>query len=149
MADHPSMKSWVNSPHAGQADERARPPKMVSKKGRITAMDSCLFCKIAKHELPSKVAFEDDRVVAFHDIQPQAPLHVLICPKKHIATLNEVAAEDAALLAYMFDVARKIADEAGVAQKGYRTVFNVNADAGQTVFHLHLHVIGGRRLSWP
>ena len=111
-------------------------------------MDSCLFCKITKHELPSKAVYEDDRVYAFQDIHPQAPVHVLICPKKHIATLNDVGAEDAPLLTYMFDVARKIADQSGVAQKGYRTVINVNADAGQTVFHLHLHVIGGRKLSW-
>jgi histidine triad (HIT) family protein len=111
-------------------------------------MDSCLFCKITKHELPSKAVYEDDRVYAFHDIHPQAPVHVLICPKKHIATLNDLGAEDAPLLAYMFDVARRIADQSGVAQKGYRAVINVNADAGQTVFHLHLHVIGGRKLSW-
>ena len=112
-------------------------------------MENCLFCRIAKKELPSKTAYEDDRVVAFHDINPQAPVHVLVCPRKHIASLNDVGAEDAALLAHMFDVARKIAQQSGVADKGYRTVFNVNADAGQTVFHLHLHVIGGRKLSWP
>ena len=112
-------------------------------------MESCLFCRIANHELPAKMAYEDDRVVAFHDIHPQAPVHVLICPRKHIPTLNDVTADDAALIAYMFDVARKIAEQFGVAQKGYRTVFNVNAEAGQSVFHLHLHVIGGRKLSWP
>jgi histidine triad (HIT) family protein len=112
-------------------------------------MESCLFCRIAKKELPSKVAYEDDQVVAFHDISPQAPVHVLICPRKHIATLNDVTTEDERLLAHMFATARKIAEDLGVAQKGYRTVFNVNAEAGQTVFHLHLHVIGGRRLSWP
>lgn len=112
-------------------------------------MESCLFCRIANYELPAKIAYEDDRVVAFHDINPQAPVHVLICPRKHIPTLNGVTADDASLLASMFDVARKIAEQFGVAQKGYRTVFNVNADAGQTVFHLHLHVIGGRKLSWP
>jgi histidine triad (HIT) family protein len=112
-------------------------------------MESCLFCRIVNKELPSKVAYEDDRVVAFHDISPQAPVHVLICPRKHIATLNDVAAEDGELLAHMFVTARKIAKDLGVSEKGYRTVFNVNAEAGQTVFHLHLHVIGGRRLSWP
>jgi len=112
-------------------------------------MESCLFCRIANRELPAKMTYEDDRVVAFHDIHPQAPVHVLICPRKHIPTLNGVTTDDAALIAYMFDVARKIAEQFGVAQKGYRTVFNVNADAGQTVFHLHLHVIGGRKLSWP
>ena len=112
-------------------------------------MESCLFCKIVNKELQSKVAYEDDRVVAFHDISPQAPVHVLVCPRKHIATLNDVSAEDGALLAHMFVTARKIAQDLGVAEKGYRTVFNVNAEAGQTVFHLHLHVIGGRKLSWP
>lgn len=112
-------------------------------------MESCLFCRIAKRELPSKVAYEDEEVYAFHDIAPQAPVHVLICPRKHIATLNDVTVEDGALLAHMFQVAQKLAAQLGVDQRGYRTVFNVNADAGQTVFHLHLHLIGGRRLSWP
>ena len=112
-------------------------------------MEACLFCRIAKKELPAKVAHEDDHVFAFHDINPQAPVHVLICPRKHIATLNDVSSEDASLLVHMFDVARNLATQLGVAQKGYRTVFNVNAEAGQTIFHLHLHVIGGRRLSWP
>jgi histidine triad (HIT) family protein len=110
-------------------------------------MDSCLFCRIANRELPSKVAHEDDQVFAFHDISPQAPVHVLIVPRKHIPSLNEVTPDDTELLAHMFSVARKIAEQSGVAQKGYRTVFNTNADAGQTVFHLHLHVIGGRKLS--
>jgi histidine triad (HIT) family protein len=112
-------------------------------------MDSCLFCRIAKKELPAKMAHEDDRVVAFHDINPQAPVHVLIVPRKHIATLNDVAAGDGELIAHMFSIARKIAEQSGVAQTGYRTVFNVGADTGQTVFHLHLHVIGGRKLTWP
>jgi histidine triad (HIT) family protein len=112
-------------------------------------MESCLFCRIVKEELPSKKAYKDDRVFAFHDINPQAPVHVLVCPRKHIATLNDVTAEDEALLPHMFATARKIAKDLGVSQTGYRTVFNVNADAGQTVFHLHLHVIGGRKLTWP
>ena len=112
-------------------------------------MENCLFCRIALGELPSKMAYEDDQVIAFRDIHPAAPVHVLICPRKHIATLNDVAEEDASLLVHMFEVARKIAEQFGVAQKGYRTTFNVNAEAGQTVFHLHLHVIGGRRLTWP
>jgi len=112
-------------------------------------MESCLFCKIANHELQSKIVAEDERVIAFHDIHPQAPVHVLICPKKHIATLNDLSADDAPVLVHMFDVAKKIAEQLGVAQKGYRTVFNVNADGGQIVFHLHLHVIGGRKLGAP
>jgi histidine triad (HIT) family protein len=92
---------------------------------------------------------EDDRVFAFHDINPQAPVHVLICPQKHIATLNDVSADQTVLVGHMFEVAKKIAEQFGVAKTGYRTVFNVGADTGQTVFHLHLHVIGGRKLSWP
>ena len=112
-------------------------------------MDSCLFCKIANHELQSKIVIEDDQVIAFDDIHPQAPVHVLICPKKHIATLNDVSADDASLLTHMFDVAKKIAEQSGIAQKGYRTVFNVNSEGGQVVFHLHLHVIGGRKLGAP
>jgi histidine triad (HIT) family protein len=112
-------------------------------------MESCLFCRIVNKELPSKIAYEDERVVAFHDIAPQAPVHVLIVPRKHIATLNDVGVEDAELVSHLFQVARKLAAQFGVDQKGYRTVFNVNAEAGQTVFHLHLHVMGGRRLSWP
>jgi histidine triad (HIT) family protein len=92
---------------------------------------------------------EDDRVIAFHDINPQAPVHVLVVPRKHIPTLNDVSPDDAALVAHIPAVASRIAEQMGVAQKGYRTVFNVNAEAGQSVFHLHLHLIGGRRLSWP
>ena len=112
-------------------------------------MESCLFCRIANHELPSKIVHEDDQVVAFHDIKPQAPVHILIIPRKHIATLNDMSADDAALMAKLFDVARKLAKQFGVSESGYRTVFNVGEDTGQTVFHLHLHVIGGRKLSWP
>ena len=112
-------------------------------------MESCLFCRIANHELPSKIVHEDDQVVAFHDIKPQAPVHILVIPRKHLATLNDVSADDAALMAKLFDVARKLAKQFGVSESGYRTVFNVGEDTGQTVFHLHLHVIGGRKLSWP
>jgi len=88
-------------------------------------------------------------VVAFKDIHPQAPVHVLIVPRKHIPTLNDVQEEDNALVSHMFHVAKTLAEQSGIHEQGYRTVFNVNAGAGQTVFHLHLHVIGGRRLSWP
>jgi histidine triad (HIT) family protein len=111
-----------------------------------TAMESCLFCRIAKKELPSKIAYEDDRVFAFHDIKPQAPVHVLICPRKHIATLNDVSEEDASVLTHIFATARKLAQQFGIAEAGYRTIFNVNSDGGQMVFHLHLHLIGGRKL---
>ena len=112
-------------------------------------MQSCLFCRIIRGEAQSQTVFQDDLVVAFNDIRPQAPVHLLICPKKHIATLNDVQPDDNALLVHLFEVARKLAEQFGVHQSGYRTVFNVNAGAGQTIYHLHLHVIGGRPLSWP
>jgi histidine triad (HIT) family protein len=112
-------------------------------------MQSCLFCRIIRGEAQSQIVYQDDLVVAFKDIRPQAPVHVLVCPKKHIPTLNDVQPEDNALLAHLFVIARQLAKEFGVEQSGYRTVFNVNAGAGQTIYHLHLHVIGGRPLSWP
>jgi len=112
-------------------------------------MESCLFCKIARGELPAQLIHEDNEVVAFQDIHPQAPVHLLICPKKHIPTLNDAAPEDNPLISHMFVVARKLAKDKGIDQKGYRTVFNVNEGAGQTIYHLHLHVLGGRVLSWP
>jgi histidine triad (HIT) family protein len=112
-------------------------------------MESCIFCKVVRRELPADVVHEDDSVVAFRDIHPQAPVHLLICPKKHIPTLNDILPEHDALIAHMFTVARLLAKQNGIDQRGYRTVFNVNAEAGQTVFHMHLHVIGGRQLSWP
>jgi histidine triad (HIT) family protein len=110
-------------------------------------MTDCLFCKMVSGEIKPDVVFEDDKVLAFRDIHPQAPLHVLIVPKRHIANLNEL--DDAALGGYMLQTAAKIAEQAGYAQSGYRTVFNCNGDAGQTVHHLHLHVLGGRRMAWP
>jgi histidine triad (HIT) family protein len=112
-------------------------------------MQSCLFCRIIRGEAQSQIVYQDDLVLAFKDIRPQAPVHVLVCPKKHIPTLNDVQPEDNALLAHLFEIARQLAKQFGVHQSGYRTVFNVNAGAGQTIYHLHLHVIGGRPLSWP
>jgi histidine triad (HIT) family protein len=110
---------------------------------------SCLFCRIVSGDIPSSRVFEDDQLVAFNDINPQAPMHVLVVPRKHIASLNDLASSDAALVGAMLMRAAAIAKERGVDQSGYRTVFNCNADAGQTVFHLHLHVLGGRRMAWP
>ena len=112
-------------------------------------MASCIFCQIAQHENTANIVFEDDQVVAFEDIRPIAPVHVLICPKKHIPTLNDVEPGDHLLLGRMFQAAQTIARDRGVDERGYRTVFNVNEGAGQTIYHLHLHVIGGRSLSWP
>ncbi len=108
----------------------------------------CVFCKIVKGQLPSKKVFEDERVYAFEDINPVAPTHVLIVPKKHIVGLQELTEEDACLVGHMFVVAKRIAQERNL-KGGYRTVFNVGEDAGQSVFHLHLHLIGGRKMAWP
>ena len=112
-------------------------------------MSDCLFCRIARKEIPASVVYEDERVLAFNDINPQAPLHALVIPKRHIPTVNDVTAEDAALVGEMIRAAAAIAREKGYADRGFRTVFNTNADAGQTVFHIHLHVLAGRGLSWP
>lgn len=110
-------------------------------------MQSCIFCGIVSHATPAKIAYEDENVIAFHDIHPKAPVHILVCPRKHIPTLNDVS--DDAVLVQLFAVARKLAEQFGVHQKGYQTLINVNSEGGQTVFHLHLHVIGGKPLSWP
>jgi histidine triad (HIT) family protein len=108
----------------------------------------CLFCKIIAGQIPSKKVYEDDRVFAFEDINPQAPTHVLIIPKRHVAGLKEAQAEDAEIIGYCHLVAAKLARERGI-EDGYRTVFNVGPHAGQSVFHLHLHLLGGRSLKWP
>jgi histidine triad (HIT) family protein len=110
---------------------------------------SCLFCRIVAGEIPATKIYEDDRLLAFADINPQAPLHALVVPKQHIATLNDLNDDHDALVGAMVRAAAKIAKEKGVDGSGYRTVFNCNAQAGQTVFHIHLHVLGGRSLSWP
>jgi histidine triad (HIT) family protein len=107
----------------------------------------CLFCKIVRGEIPAKLVDEDDQCVAFRDINPQAPVHVLIIPRQHIASLNE--ATDAATIGHLSLMAARIARTEGLAERGYRTVINTNADAGQTVFHVHLHLLGGRKLEWP
>lgn len=111
--------------------------------------ENCLFCKIAKGEIPAKLAYQDEQYVAFHDINPQAPTHILIVPRRHIRTLNDLTAEDNELVGGMFLVAQKLAREAGIAEPGYRVVFNCNHGAGQSVWHIHLHLLGGRSLHWP
>ena len=112
-------------------------------------MPDCLFCKIVEGDVPASIVHRDEHLIAFKDINPQAPLHVLIVPRRHIASLNALSPEDDDLVGEMVRRAAAIAREHGVADTGYRTVFNCNADAGQTVFHIHLHVLGGRGLSWP
>lgn len=110
---------------------------------------NCLFCKMVTGDIECDKVFEDDDYLAFRDINPQAPTHVLIIPKRHIATLNDVSGGDAALVGGMFPVAADIAKDEGCADEGYRTVINCNAGAGQSVFHIHLHVLGGRGFNWP
>jgi histidine triad (HIT) family protein len=110
--------------------------------------NDCLFCRIIRGEIPAKKVYEDDRTFAFEDINPQAPTHVLIIPKKHIRGLKEATPEDAELLGYCQLVAAKLGRERSI-EDGYRTVYNVGARAGQSVFHIHLHLIGGRDLKWP
>jgi histidine triad (HIT) family protein len=110
---------------------------------------SCLFCKIIAGEIPSKKVYEDDELYAFEDINPQAPLHALILPRQHIATVNDLTAKDDGLVGSMIRRAAALAKERGFDESGYRTVFNCNSHAGQSVFHIHLHVLGGRALSWP
>ena len=111
-------------------------------------MDDCIFCKIIAGKIPSKKVYEDDKVFAFEDINPQAPTHVLIVPKKHIVGLKEAAPDDAEIIGYCQLVAAKLGRERKI-ETGYRTVYNVGPGAGQSVFHLHLHLIGGRALKWP
>jgi histidine triad (HIT) family protein len=110
---------------------------------------SCLFCRIVSGEIPAAMVYEDDRLVAFADINPQAPMHVLIVPRQHIATLNDLTDEHDGLVGEMVRRAAALAKTRGYEARGYRTVFNCNADAGQTVFHIHLHVLAGRHLGWP
>jgi len=111
-------------------------------------MNDCLFCKMVAGEIQPAVVYENDHVLAFRDIRPQAPTHVLIIPKKHVSTLDDLTPEDAALAAELLFAARRVAELEGLAD-GYRTVINCRANAGQEVYHLHLHLLGGRRLSWP
>lgn len=109
----------------------------------------CLFCKIANSEIPAKIIYQDDKIVVFDDINPQAPVHKIIIPRKHVATLNDLQPEDTTLVGHMIQSAVKLAQELGIAQEGYRLVNNCNAGGGQTVFHIHMHLLGGRQMSWP
>jgi histidine triad (HIT) family protein len=109
--------------------------------------NDCLFCRILRKEIPASIVAENEFCVAFRDINPQAPVHILVIPRAHVASLNE--AKDAGLIGLMHIFAAQLAKAEGIAERGYRTVINTNADAGQTVFHLHLHVLGGRHMAWP
>lgn len=114
------------------------------------AMSSdCLFCKIANKEIKSEIVYEDDEIVAFKDINPKAPVHFLFIPKRHISSLNEIAESDADVLGKIFLRIKEMAKKYGIDESGYRTVLNCNKDAGQEVFHVHAHLLGGRKFTWP
>jgi len=112
-------------------------------------MTDCLFCKMVSGEITPDIVYEDDNVLAFRDVNPQAPMHVLVIPKRHISTLNDLDDNDAQLIGQLTLAAAKIAVQEGVADAGYRTVMNCNANGGQTVFHIHMHMLAGRQLTWP
>lgn len=109
----------------------------------------CIFCKIIAKEIPGDILYEDERVIAFKDIQPAAPIHILIVPKKHIPSINEATEEDERLLGHLHLVAKKIAQEEGIAERGYRLVINTGKEGGQIIFHIHLHLMGGKKLKTP
>lgn len=109
----------------------------------------CLFCEIAAGRIPAKTAYEDETVVAFHDINPQAPTHVLLIPRKHVTSLNDLTPEDDSLVGSLVRRARDLAAQMGLAERGYRLVLNCGPDAGYSVYHVHLHLVGGRALGWP
>jgi histidine triad (HIT) family protein len=109
----------------------------------------CLFCRIVAGEVPADIVFQDERSIAFRDINPQAPVHVLVIPREHIESLDDASQKEEALLGHLLRVAARVANEQGLSESGYRTAINTGAGAGQSVFHLHLHVLGGRSLNWP
>ena len=112
-------------------------------------MSDCIFCKIAAGEIPADKVHEDDQLLAFKDIDPQAPTHILIIPKRHIPTLNDLTEADAPLVGQLYLAATQLARDLGIADSGYRTLINCNKEGGQDVFHIHLHLLGGRRMKWP
>ena len=112
-------------------------------------MENCLFCKIANGEIPSNIVYQDENIVAFVDINPQAPKHILLIPRKHIASIADLTLDDGPILAQLFITAQKVAHEMNIDESGYRLVSNIGRDAGQMVFHLHFHLLGGRKFGWP
>jgi|TARA_B110000438_G_scaffold111161_1_gene109048 histidine triad (HIT) family protein len=112
-------------------------------------MDNCLFCKIINGEITAKKVYENEHIIAFNDIDPKAPIHILVIPKKHIRSINELNSSDINLAGEIILAAKKIAKDQGVDSKGFRVVFNTNDDGGQTVYHIHMHIMGGRQMQWP
>lgn len=109
----------------------------------------CIFCKIAEKKIPARIIYEDDLAVAFEDANPQAPVHVLVIPRKHIPTILDITEDDYKLIGHLYHVASLLAKERDIAERGFRLVLNCNREAGQTVFHIHLHLVGGRPMRWP
>lgn len=112
-------------------------------------MKNCIFCKIISGDIPANIIYSDDHVIAIDDLHPQAPHHKLIIPRKHIATLNDLTSEDTLLMGQMTQTARQLAQALGLAENGYRVIMNCNADGGQAVYHIHMHLLGGRTMIWP
>ena len=112
-------------------------------------MEDCIFCKVVKGEIPSQKVYEDEKILAFNDVNPQAPIHILIIPKRHIDKLSSLEDKDKELIGYMFLIAKRIAKDKGINKTGYRIVGNCEKNAGQLVFHIHLHLLGGRKFGWP
>ena len=112
-------------------------------------MEDCIFCKIINREISASIVFEDERMIAFNDINPQSPIHVLLIPREHFASLKEIPDEKKDILSHLLLKARQIAQEKGIAKKGYRIVLNTERDSGQEVFHIHFHLLGGRQMHWP
>lgn len=112
-------------------------------------MENCIFCKIARGEIPCQKIYEDETVLVFKDINPEAPVHILLIPKKHINSINELQEEDTNIISHIFIIAKKVAGDMGIHESGYRIVTNCGNDGGQTVQHIHFHLLGGRSLSWP
>lgn len=112
-------------------------------------MSECIFCKIINREINSSIVYEDEEILAFNDINPQAPVHIILIPKKHIEKISDITPEDIELVGKLVFIAQRIAKERNISDSGYRLVFNCNKDAGQAVFHIHLHLLGGRKFSWP
>lgn len=115
----------------------------------VKDVDDCIFCKIVKGDIPSTKVYEDDKVYCFKDISPEAPVHVLIIPKEHISNLNEINEENSKVISHIFIVTKKIVKELGISESGYRVISNCGEDGGQTVKHIHFHILGGRNLQWP
>lgn len=112
-------------------------------------MSDCIFCKIIDKKIPARIIYEDEHAIAFEDVNPQAPVHTLVIPRKHIPTLLDIKEEDNNLIGHLVKVANKIANDKGIAEKGFRVVTNCNPESGQTVYHIHLHILGGRQMYWP